>query len=230
MEQQEVLRLLDAGDFDALIGAAETGEIDFKRDPYRVDQPREAFELAKDVAALANTPTGGLLVVGFKARKLEGSDREIVETVHVFARARFDRDAWIDSAQQRIHPTVVGLDATFKPSRNDADRGAVVVVVPAQVAESRYFLVATEFVSDDGAPGWLVGVSVRSSDRNRPLGIAEIHALMTRGMNTGAQLDGISALVQEIHTEVVGAGPQVEAPVDVLAQRLARAIDAVEGP
>jgi len=104
-----------------------------------------------------------------------------------------------------------------------------VVIVPAQRAESRYFLVAKEFVSEDGAPGWLVGVSVRSSDRNRPLSIAEIHALMSRGTNTGAQLDGIGALVQEIHEEVVGAGPRIEAPVDVLAQRLERAIDAVEG-
>jgi hypothetical protein len=157
MEQQELLALLDAGHFDAIIGTAETGEIDFKRDPYRVGEPQGAFELAKDVAALANSATGGLLVVGFKARKLEGSDRETVETVHVFSRDMFDRDAWLDKAHQRIYPTVVGLDALFKASLEDPDRGAAVVVIPQQAAESRYFLVAKEFVSDDGAPGWLVG-------------------------------------------------------------------------
>jgi hypothetical protein len=55
---EELIALLDAGDFGAVIGTAETGEIDFKRDPYRVEERAQAFELAKDVAALANGRTG----------------------------------------------------------------------------------------------------------------------------------------------------------------------------
>jgi hypothetical protein len=52
METHEILERLDAGDFDALIGEPETAEVDFKRDPYRVDDdPGQAFELAKDVSA-----------------------------------------------------------------------------------------------------------------------------------------------------------------------------------
>jgi hypothetical protein len=52
---------------------------------------------------------------------------------------------------------------------------------------------------------------------------------MSRGTNTGAQLDEIHALMQEVHTQVIGVGLPGEAPVDSLAERLERAIEAVEG-
>jgi hypothetical protein len=225
VNRQQLLERLHAGDFDALIGEAESAEIDFKREPYRLDEPAQAFELAKDVAALANIEPGGLLVVGFWAPKLEGADVEVVESVHVFARAMFNRDAWLDKAQQLIYPTVVGLDAVFKPSGNDPARGVAVISVPPQRADSRYFLVAKEFISDDGAPGWMIGVSVRSADRNRALRVEEVHALVSRGTNTGAQFDEIRTLVTEIHSAVIpeyGAA-QAEAAIDALQERIDRA-------
>ena len=95
MEQHELLALLDLGDFDAVLGAAETAEIDYKRSPYRADEPAEAFELAKDVTALANTPTGGLLVIGFQTRPREESGLDTVESVHAFPRALFNREQWL---------------------------------------------------------------------------------------------------------------------------------------
>jgi hypothetical protein len=224
VNRQELLQRLDAGDFDALIGEAESAEIDFKREPYRLNEPAQVFELAKDIAALANIEPGGLLVVGFSAPKLEGADVEIVESVHVFDRAMFNKDGWLDNAQQLIYPTVVGLDAAFKPSGNNPDRGVAVITVPPQRAESRYFLVAKEFISEDGAPGWMIGVSVRSADRNRPLRVEEVHALVSRGTNTGAQFDELRTLVSEIHSAVIPEQGAAEAAGDVIQARIDRAI------
>lgn len=228
MDRQELLQRLDDGDFDALMGEAESAEIDFKRDPYRLDEPAQAFEFAKDVTALANIEPGGLLVVGFSAPKLEGADVEVVESVHIFDRAMFNRDAWLDKAQQLIYPTVVGLDAGFKPSNNNADRGVVVITVPPQRAESRYFLVAKEFTSDDGAPGWMIGVSVRSADRNRSLGVEEVHALVSRGTSTGAQFDELRTLVTEIHSTVIPqhVAADADAATNVIQKRIDRALQA----
>jgi hypothetical protein len=226
VNRQELLEHLDAGDFDALIGEAESAEVDFKREPYRLDEPAQPFELAKDITALANIEPGGLLVVGFWAPKLEGADVEVVESVHVFPRTMFNRDAWLDKAQQLIYPTVVGLDAVFKPSGDDPDRGVAVISVPPQPTESRYFLVAKEFTSDDGAPGWMIGVSVRSADRNRGLRVEEVHALVSRGTNTSAQFDELRTLVTEIHSAVIPehGGAQAEAAVSALQERIDRAM------
>jgi len=221
----EILRLLDAGDFDALIGAVETAEVDFKRSPYRLNEASEAFELAKDVTALANTETGGIIVVGFQTRSPEESGLDTVETIHLFARSMFNRDQWLAKVHQLAYPTVVGLDAQFQPSTDDPDRGVAVIVVPAQAPESRYFVVAKQFVSEDGAPGWMIGLSVRSGDRNRPLSIGEIHALVSRSLHLGTDVAELKVLVRDLHeANAAGAGPR-EAPADALADRINRAID-----
>jgi hypothetical protein len=225
MTKEDVLRFLDAGDFDALIGAVETAEVDFKRSPYRLNEASEAFELAKDVTALANTETGGILVVGFQTRSPEESGLDTVETVHPFARSLFDRDQWLAKVHQLAYPTVVGLDAVFKPSADDPDRGVAVIVVPAQAAESRYFVVAKQFVSDDGAPGWMIGLSVRSGDRNRLLSIGEIHALLSRSLHLGTDVAELKVLVRDLHqANAVGIRPR-DVPADALADRINRAID-----
>jgi predicted HTH transcriptional regulator len=225
---EEILQLLDAADFDALIGAVETAEIDFKRSPYRLNDAAEAFELAKDVTALANTEAGGILVIGFQTRSPEESGLDTVETVHPFARSLFNRDQWLAKVHQLAYPTVVGLDAVFKSSADDPDRGVAVIVVPAQAPDSRYFVVAKQFVTDDGAPGWMIGLSVRSGDRNRPLSIGEIHALVSRSLHLGTDVAELKALVRDLHeANAAGVGPR-EVPADALADRINRAIDAMQ--
>jgi hypothetical protein len=135
----------------------------------------------------------------------------------------FVREQWIAKVHQLVYPTVVGLDAQFKPSAEDADRGVAVISVPAQSDESRYFLVAKEFVSEDGAPGWMVGLSVKSADRNRPLATAEIHSLVSRSLHLGTDLDEVKTLVKEVHASI-GASQPLEAPADALGERIDRAI------
>lgn len=111
---------------------------------------------------------------------------DTVVSVHVFPREMFDREKWIGKVHELDYPTVVGLDARFIASRDNADRGAAVITVPQQTESERYFLVSKEFVAEDGAPGWLIGISVRSADRNRPLGIGEIHRLISQSLNLAA--------------------------------------------
>jgi hypothetical protein len=223
VEQAELIALLDVADFDAVIGTAETGEIDFKRTPYRTDTDAGAFELAKDVTALANVPTGGLLVIGFQTVPREESGLDTVETVHVFPRDLFSREQWLGKVHQLAYPTVVGLDAIFKPSNEDNERGVAIVVVPPQSDDTRYFLVAKEFITD-GAPGWLVGLSVRSADRNRPLSIGEIHALLSRSLHLGTDLSEVKALVRDMHANVNRPAEQ-PVPADLVVDRLRQALD-----
>jgi hypothetical protein len=59
---------LAAGRPERLIGARKCAWLDAKGQPYQLDQPRSAAELAKDVAALANTG-GGVIVVGLRTRR-----------------------------------------------------------------------------------------------------------------------------------------------------------------
>ena len=60
---------LRAGRPEDLLDVTECGWLDVKSGVYRLDDPASAEELAKDVAAFANTKTGGLLLIGFSTRK-----------------------------------------------------------------------------------------------------------------------------------------------------------------
>ena len=68
---------LRAGAPTDLLGLAECGWLDVKAGVYRLDDPAKALELAKDVAAFANTGTGGMILVGYTTRK--HYDREIID-------------------------------------------------------------------------------------------------------------------------------------------------------
>ena len=128
-------------------------------------------------------------MIGFQTRSGWESGLDTVNSVHIFARSMFNRDQWLDKVHQLAYPTVVGLDAHFKPSRHDVDCGVAMIAIPPQPPETRYFLVAKQFTSEDGAPGWMIGLSIRSADRNRRLGISEIHSLVSRSLHLGSDLN-----------------------------------------
>ena len=86
---------------------------------------------------------------------------------------------------------------------------------------------AKEFVSEEGAPGWMVGLSVRSADRNRPLGIGEIHALVSKSLHLGSDLDEVKAIVKDLRASA-GADEQA-APADALDERVRRATESIGG-
>lgn len=64
----ELLTALARGDYDVIPGTPEADNLDFKEHPYRLDQEKSKWHLCTDVAALANT-NGGCLVVGYSVRR-----------------------------------------------------------------------------------------------------------------------------------------------------------------
>jgi hypothetical protein len=225
----EVLAVLADGRFDALVGIAEDESLEFKRQPYRLDEEQQAFELAKDVSALANASAGGLLVVGFETQRTEGSSVDSVARVRTFARDLIDEPRYLDKIRQLIFPLVVGVRVEFNPESGNADRGVLAIVVPPQPDDQKYFLVAKSFTGPDGAPGWLLGISIRSFDRDRPLAIGEIHALLSRGRNIAGQLDTMQATLGQIdaRTSGVAAEESNAAPVESVLSRVREGLDAL---
>ena len=64
----ELLRSLEAADYDAVLGTRESDELDFKEQPYQLGHDYGKWELCKDVAALANA-NGGCLVIGYAVKR-----------------------------------------------------------------------------------------------------------------------------------------------------------------
>jgi predicted HTH transcriptional regulator len=60
--------LLASADYMSFVDAVETEHIEFKSEPYRLENDLQKQELAKDVSGLANAG-GGVILIGFKTTK-----------------------------------------------------------------------------------------------------------------------------------------------------------------
>jgi len=85
MTRDEILAVLEDGAFERLKGSPENLEVEFKREPYRLDQENQKFELAKDVSALANA-AGGIIVIGVRTR---ADDQAAVDVSALLTSLRF---------------------------------------------------------------------------------------------------------------------------------------------
>jgi len=102
-DADEARDALAEGRPERLIGPRECAWLDAKGQPYQLDQRKSAAELAKDVAALANT-SGGVIVIGLRTRR-EGSS-EVIDEVRPVPATLIDRDRYRKLVRERVFPFV----------------------------------------------------------------------------------------------------------------------------
>ena len=117
------------GDFEAFVGEREGLELEFKGEPYQVDQEAEKFELAKDVSALANGG-GGVIVIGVRTERKEESPLDEATRIRPFPRELVDTSRYEALIAERVYPPLQGLRVEFKPSADGGERGLVLIEVP----------------------------------------------------------------------------------------------------
>jgi hypothetical protein len=100
--------LLRTGFAQSLVDQAEGQWFDAKREPYRLDDTLQKFELAKDVAAFANTVNGGIIVVGARTRRLH--DEDVVQAITEIPLHLVNRGSYRHIIADRVHPQVEGLE------------------------------------------------------------------------------------------------------------------------
>jgi hypothetical protein len=224
MSRGDLLALLDGGDLDQLVGVREDVEVEFKRQPYQLDQESEKFELAKDVSALANVD-GGVIVIGVQTERSEEAPTDEAVRLRLLEPGLVDEERYVAVVTERVYPRIQGLRVEFKPRVGDERRGLVVIDVPPQADSDKLFLVQRPITEGTTAPGWLVGIAVRSVGRIDERRVGEIHGLINRGYSLSGQLADLVGEVGALRDEV-RAGPVAapETPADrleaVIAERL----------
>jgi len=174
--QHELVAALETGDFARILGTAETDELEFKQQPYRITERLQKWELAKDVAALANQ-RGGVIVIGYRTEK---RPNELVDTVlehREVPKDLVDWRAYRHTLQTWVHPPLAGIAGQWYPRDPAIARGVFVLIVPAQPEESKYFVVHEMARADEAFPG-AVGIPVRHDDHVLWLQPQAVHALL----------------------------------------------------
>ncbi|MER5274357.1 RNA-binding domain-containing protein [Streptomyces sp. NPDC002809] len=193
----EARSALRAGRPAALLGLRECSWLDAKREPYRLREPKHVEELAKDVAAFANTSTGGLIVIGIGTRAEDGA--EILERLVPFDRSSVDTKQYSDLVRERVTPAPRGVTVAW----SDCDDGSSVffIDVPEQPPANFPYVVAAPV----GKPGRVnpstVAVPIRESDHTHWLPREEIHRLLHNGW-TAAGMPGLESLTQMVQEAV----------------------------
>lgn len=172
----DVLDVLAVGDRDdALIGVYETTWLDFKGQ-YHFESPRDHWRFASDVAAMA-TSGGGVIVVGIQTKKDPDVDEDRASKIEPMPHERFDTKRAHDIIERDVYPMPEGLE--IRPYLR-GDKRLVAIVIPQQDVDRGPFLV-TKYVDDESGQWHAISAPSRSGSRTVHEKAGMLHGDITDG-------------------------------------------------
>ncbi|MCW2952015.1 MAG: hypothetical protein JWQ48_1185 [Conexibacter sp.] len=172
----DLLGLLRAGEGAALVGLRESATLLLRGVPSLAGE-RERWQLASDVAALANGSQGGLVLHGVATREEGGVPT--ATGVEPFDAA--GRGAALEHVLARlVYPPPDGLRIEPLALADAAAQGLLAIVVPAQDRILKPFLVHGALL-DDRIDGRFVSLVERRDADTHVDGIAALHAAIAAG-------------------------------------------------
>lgn len=187
---------LRAGDPAALLGVREGPWLDAKRGIYELGSPSGAEELAKDVAAFANTKDGGLLVIGIGT--LVDAHGEVLDRLKPVSHTLVDLDRHRKVIRERVTPSPRNVCVAWIDLANG--RGVLYIDIPEQPRSNQPHLVAAPAGRDGKSHETSVAVPIREADGTYWLPRAEVHRLLAAGwaQSGGPSREGLVALVAHL--------------------------------
>jgi predicted HTH transcriptional regulator len=170
--------VIQSGRTDALIGKNETEFLEVKSTAYdlrNVDESQWKLELAKDVTQFANARNGGLLLIGYRTKNINGFDVIQRKTPVQPKAARLQ--TYKDVLKSRIHPPISSLQIGSIPvGRNEV----IYFYIPPQPEENKPYIISGSIM--DGCYD-SNGISIvrRQGDASIPVTAQEIHAALVVG-------------------------------------------------
>jgi hypothetical protein len=174
--------MLEHGEPERLLGTHETDQIEFKRTAYNLALAKGRWELAKDVAGMANR-SGGVIVLGVAAEPEPASRIDTAVALAPIAEGSVDWDQHQQILAAAIYPPVMGV--TFKWFGTGAASGIGVIEVPAQPEEDRPAVLRRTYDFESDKLVESVAVPVRNGEVTLWWSAERIHHLIRRSLDAG---------------------------------------------
>jgi hypothetical protein len=157
----EVVLALEAARDDDLVGLEESRWFDAKGQPYRLDDDRQKWELAKDVSALANAE-GGLILVAARTEKPETYLEERITAVVPVPGPMVDIKQHLDTIAASTFPPLAHRVEARRFERS-GERVLLVLEVQALDVDQQPAIVATlASIGGTDVPTWAIARRVGS--------------------------------------------------------------------
>jgi hypothetical protein len=174
------VHLIRAGRWGLFKGRPESDWLEAKQVPYgqaKDDGETWKYELAKDVAAFANSPAGGLIIIGMSTK--DQGDGDVITGYIQFDLKQVTANTYGNFIAQHVHPRVAGFEVV-RVAGSEPTRGIAALVIPPQDPADLPFLVRGT-INDGAVLGHHVLWPVRQGDRTALLDIDGIHARLRLG-------------------------------------------------
>lgn len=175
---EEILAALAEGKPRLLVGTAESSQIDFKIQPYSLDTDKGRWELAKDVAGLANF-SGGVLVIGVRTEKTAGNFLEIAVDTRPVPVAMLNAERHYNIIRDLVRPAVV-FNVTYYPDPDETAKGYMTIHVEPLDEADRFALVR-RMISVDDKLTESFGIPIRDGAQTRWLSGDEVYRYLRDG-------------------------------------------------
>lgn len=170
--------LVRATRLDVIRGQPESIWLDAKGAPYVLGTAQQAWELAKDVVAFANTGSEALILLGMETTATPNGD--VLDKPRPFAIAKMDVVALRAVLRDRITPAIPDLDVGVVESRPGSGYGFGWIFIPAQPQELQPFIVAGALIGDDWRGGHL-SIPIRNGEDTVYQDAAAVHSMLAAG-------------------------------------------------
>lgn len=223
----EVRGLIAGGDFNQFVGQPEDSVLEVKSQGYDlVGSAQARYELAKDVAAMANAE-GGYLIIGLSTQRDAAAvpagrdpagdpraDLDVIAALSLVPPGTFERERYAGIIREYVFPAIRGLDVQFFTS-GTGPNGLGVIFIPPQEDDLKPFAIAR--VMEDGVlqRNIVVGYAERAHARNEPLTPETIQKMLRKGR------DGTSQRLSRIEETLDRLVDQVEAALTPALQQQA---------
>ncbi|MEQ1947706.1 MAG: ATP-binding protein [Bryobacteraceae bacterium] len=189
MSFKELQEVINARQFHKLVGETEGQHLDVKSQPYQFKTGMDAKrELAKDVAAFANT-LGGYILVGLTTKISDVHAGEEIVAIRPIPRTEFDPDQYRKILAEWLYPQPNGLAITFVSYGTHANQGLGIAYVPPQDTANKPFLI-TRTIGDKKSTEVVLGYVERRIDATEAISVVELQQTLRVGFSLERQLLG----------------------------------------
>ncbi len=191
---------------EEFVDASENEIIEFKGEPYRLEDDQQKTELAKDLTTFANT-TGGFIVLGVKTGRIPDHPADVAQELRPIPRRLVRDEQYLDVARDWIYPSINSLRVRFIETHTDPERGIVVLEISPSLALDKPFLIVK--TTDSIARRErriLFGYAERFDSRSLPVVVQRLQQLLHLGLtfeNYQSFQQGVETRLEKLETAVL---------------------------